>query len=83
VWRRRTHLTTGGPALWRAPGRRLNTGADKQATDEHGITRMGSEADLTAFRGSMRGRNVVLVALESTGASHLVCMAARRIRHPT
>ena len=43
----------------------------KQATDEHGITRMGSEADLTAFGGSMRGRNVVLVALESTGASHL------------
>jgi len=27
--------------------------------------------DLTSLRGSMRGRNVVLVALESTGARHL------------
>jgi hypothetical protein len=41
------------------------------ATDEHGITRIVSTGDLTSFRGSMRGRNVVLVALESTGASHL------------
>jgi lipoteichoic acid synthase len=31
----------------------------------------GSRLDLTSFRGSMRGRNVVLVALESTGARHL------------
>jgi glucan phosphoethanolaminetransferase (alkaline phosphatase superfamily) len=52
------------------------------ATDEHGITRMGPHPgsripdrgylrDLTSFRGAMRGRNVVLVALESTGARHL------------
>ena len=31
----------------------------------------GSRADLTSFRGSMRGRNVVLVALESTAARRL------------
>ena len=31
----------------------------------------GPHADLTSLRGSMRGRNVVLVALESTGARHL------------
>jgi glucan phosphoethanolaminetransferase (alkaline phosphatase superfamily) len=31
----------------------------------------GPSSDLTSFRGSLRGRNVVLVALESTGASHL------------
>jgi phosphoglycerol transferase MdoB-like AlkP superfamily enzyme len=29
------------------------------------------DIDLTSLRGSMRGRNVVLVALESTGARHL------------
>jgi phosphoglycerol transferase MdoB-like AlkP superfamily enzyme len=29
------------------------------------------DADLTSLRGSMHGRNVVLVALESTGARHL------------
>ena len=42
--------------------------------DEDGRTRkeaLGSEVDLTSLRGSMRGRNVVLVALESTGARHL------------
>jgi hypothetical protein len=45
-----------------------------RATEEHGRTRTelsALEADLTSFRGSMRGRNVVLVALESTGARHL------------
>ncbi len=31
----------------------------------------GPRLDLTSFRGSMRGRNIVLVALESTGARHL------------
>ncbi len=31
----------------------------------------GSRLDLTPFRASMRGRNVVLIALESTGARHL------------
>jgi phosphoglycerol transferase MdoB-like AlkP superfamily enzyme len=53
------------------------------ATEEHGITRKGvpdsesrtsdpgSRLDLRPLRGSMRGRNVVLVALESTGARHL------------
>jgi hypothetical protein len=43
-----------------------------RATDGHGITRLeGTDVDLTSLRGSMRGRNVVLVALESTGARHL------------
>ena len=42
-----------------------------RATDGHGITPTVGEGDLTSLRGSMRGRNVVLVALESTGASHL------------
>jgi phosphoglycerol transferase MdoB-like AlkP superfamily enzyme len=32
---------------------------------------LDSGADLNSFRGSMHGRNVVLVALESTGARHL------------
>ena len=41
-----------------------------RATEEHGNTLIGV-SDLTALRGSMRGRNVVLVALESTGARHL------------
>ncbi len=37
----------------------------RKNTEEHGI------ADLRSLRGLMWGRNVVLVALESTGASHL------------
>jgi len=53
------------------------------ATEEHGLTRKGapdsesrtsdpgSRLDLRPLGGSMRGRNVVLVALESTGARHL------------
>jgi len=40
-------------------------------TDEHGTARDPMDVDLTSLRGSMRGRNVVLVALESTGARHL------------
>src|SRR4051812_21703828 len=40
-------------------------------TDEHGTARDAMDVDLTSLRGSMRGRNVVLVALESTGARHL------------
>jgi lipoteichoic acid synthase len=44
---------------------------DWRATEKHGIAPNDSNADLTSLRGSMRGRNVVLVALESTGARHL------------
>ena len=49
---------------------------DWRSTDEH-EPRMNTDEhgrrvdDLTTLRGSMRGRNVVLVALESTGARHL------------
>jgi hypothetical protein len=45
-----------------------------EATDEHRRTQAEQpilDADLTSLRGSMHGRNVVLVALESTGARHL------------
>ncbi len=45
-----------------------------EGTDEQGSTAPmypAVGADLTALRGAMRGRNVVLVALESTGARHL------------
>jgi hypothetical protein len=35
-------------------------------------------ADLTSFRGSMAGQNVVLVVLESTGARHLGLYGAER-----
>jgi phosphoglycerol transferase MdoB-like AlkP superfamily enzyme len=60
---------------WRASpatdehGPRKNTDqhGPRKNTDEHRIVK----GDLTSLRGSMRGRNVVLVALESTGASHL------------
>ena len=41
------------------------------ATEEHERTRNQSNPDLTSLRGSMRGRNVVLIALESTGARRL------------
>ncbi len=40
-----------------------------EATTPSGLT--GSDVDLSSLGGSMRGRNVVLVALESTGARHL------------
>ena len=46
----------------------------KTATDEHRKTQQQRailDDDLTSLRGSMRGRNVILVALESTGARHL------------
>jgi phosphoglycerol transferase MdoB-like AlkP superfamily enzyme len=48
-----------------------------EATEEHRKTQAGAQgppfldADLTSLRGAMRGRNVILVALESTGARHL------------
>ena len=48
--------------------------AAKGAVDEWRstpFTQRASDVDLTPLRGSMRGRNVVLVALESTGARHL------------
>jgi len=48
-----------------------NGSDDWRATEIHGITPNQSNADLMSLRGSMRGRNVVLVALESTGARHL------------
>jgi glucan phosphoethanolaminetransferase (alkaline phosphatase superfamily) len=50
-------------------GPRKNTDehGPRKNTDEHGI----AEKHLRSLRGLMQGRNVVLVALESTGASHL------------
>ncbi|MBW8895460.1 MAG: hypothetical protein JF613_04665, partial [Acidobacteria bacterium] len=44
-----------------------NGSDDWRATEKHGITPNESNADLMSLRGSMRARNVVLVALESTG----------------
>ena len=44
------------------------------AADKHEETRTVqpvADADLTPLRGSMHGRNVILIALESTGARHL------------
>ncbi len=47
----------------------------KTAAEEHRRTQIQQprivDADLTSLRGLMRGRNVILVALESTGARHL------------
>ena len=77
-----SRIETGG--LHRNPfGALVATGitrvAAKEASDDWRVSpvsggdahRAVADVDLTSLRGSMRGRNVVLVALESTGARHL------------
>jgi lipoteichoic acid synthase len=49
---------------------------DWRATDQHGPQtntdqHRTAQEDLTSLRGSMKGRNVILAILESTGARHL------------
>jgi sulfatase-like protein len=55
-----------GTADWRASPATDQHGPQTN-TDEHG----SAQGDLSSLRGSMKGRNVILAILESTGARHL------------
>jgi lipoteichoic acid synthase len=58
-------VATSLPRLSPAPGAADWRASPFRATDQHG------PEDLSSLRGSMKGRNVILAILESTGARHL------------
>jgi phosphoglycerol transferase MdoB-like AlkP superfamily enzyme len=65
-------VATSLPRVESAPGvsdwRATDQHGPQTATDEHRPTQ---HEDLSSLRGSMKGRNVILAILESTGARHL------------